>query len=243
MHGLVLLDSSGSVIRPAILWNDQRTADQCAAITATIGRDEILRRLGNPVLPGFTAPKIIWVRDEEPGAYARAAHVLLPKDYVRLRLTGTYASDVSDASGTALFNVAKRAWDSDTLGDLDIPEAWMPEVFESPVICAKVSREGASVTGLLEGTPVVAGAGDQAAQAVGSGIVEEGTISLTIGTSGVVFAVSENYRVEPDGRLHAFCHAVPGKWHLMGVMLSAAGSFECTRRRLATLTVLRITAR
>lgn len=226
MHGLVLLDSADSVIRPAILWNDQRTARQCAAITEKVGRDEVLRRLGNPVLPGFTAPKIMWVRDEEPDAYARAERVLLPKDYIRFRLTGTFASDVSDASGTALFNVANRSWDVDTLRDLDIPSSWMPEVFESPTVCAAISSSGASATGLLEGTPVVAGAGDQAAGAVGSGIVDEGTISVTIGTSGVVFAAAEKYRVEPEGRLHAFCHAVPGKWHLMGVMLSAAGSFE-----------------
>lgn len=226
MHGLVLLDETASVIRPAILWNDQRTADQCAAITELLGAEEVLHRLGNPVLPGFTAPKIIWVRDEEPEAFERATQVLLPKDYVRFRLTGTYASDVSDASGTALFNVANRVWDDDTLDELGIPRDWMPDVFESPARCAAVDEEGAAATGLLEGTPVVAGAGDQAAQAVGSGIVDEGSISVTLGTSGVVFAASDEYRVEPEGRLHAFCHAVPGKWHLMGVMLSAAGSFE-----------------
>lgn len=226
MHGLVLLDGAGQVIRRAILWNDQRTAAQCEAITDQVGRRELLRRLGNPVLPGFTAPKIAWVRDEEPEAFARARHVLLPKDFVRFKLTGEHACDVSDASGTALFNVSERSWDTDLLDELDIPRAWMPSVFESPEVSAVISSEGAVATGLVAGTPVVAGAGDQAAQAVGSGIVDEGTISVTLGTSGVVFAASDEYRVEPEGRLHAFCHAVPGKWHLMGVMLSAAGSFE-----------------
>jgi xylulokinase len=226
MHGLVLLDGAGQVIRRAILWNDQRTAAQCERITNQIGPDELLRRLGNPVLPGFTAPKIAWVRDEEPEAFARARHVLLPKDFVRFKLTGEHACDVSDASGTALFNVRERKWDTELLDELDIPRAWMPSVFESPEVSAVISSEGSVATGLAAGTPVIAGAGDQAAQAVGSGIVDEGTISVTLGTSGVVFAASDEYRVEPEGRLHAFCHAVPGKWHLMGVMLSAAGSFE-----------------
>jgi len=226
MHGLVLLDAKNEVIRPAILWNDQRTAAQCAKMTEKIGAKEVIRRLGNPILAGFTAPKIVWVRDEEPAAYARGAKVLLPKDYVRYMLTGTFAMDVSDASGTALFNVANRRWDSDTLSDLDISTEWMPDVFESPTVCAKISAAGAAATGLIEGTPVVAGAGDQAAGAVGAGIVREGVISVTLGTSGVVFAASDAYRVEPSGKLHAFCHAVPDGWHLMGVMLSAAGSFE-----------------
>ena len=226
MHALVLLDEGGEVIRPAILWNDQRTAAQCRKMTEKIGAKEVIERLGNPILAGFTAPKIVWVRDEEPKAYARAAKVLLPKDYVRYRLTGAFAMDVSDASGTALFNVARREWDTDTLSDLEIPSEWMPDVFESPVPCAKINSEGAAATGLIEGTPVVAGAGDQAAGAVGAGIVREGVISVTLGTSGVVFAASDAYRVEPSGKLHAFCHAVPNGWHLMGVMLSAAGSFE-----------------
>ncbi|HUF11342.1 MAG TPA: xylulokinase [Rhodothermales bacterium] len=226
MHGLVLLDGAGEVIRPAILWNDQRTAAQCRKMTETIGAKEVIERLGNPILAGFTAPKIVWVRDEEPKAYARAAKVLLPKDYVRYRLTGAFAMDVSDASGTALFNVGRREWDTDTLSDLEIPPEWMPDVFESPERCAEISAEGAAASSLIEGTPVVAGAGDQAAGAVGAGIVREGVISVTLGTSGVVFAASDAYRVEPSGKLHAFCHAVPNGWHLMGVMLSAAGSFE-----------------
>lgn len=226
MHGLVLLDGDGTVVRPAILWNDQRTAEQCEHITDVIGAAEVLQRLGNPILTGFTAPKILWVRSEEPEAYAKSQKALLPKDFVRYRLTGAFATDASDASGTALLNVAKRAWDAETLAALNIPREMLPDVFESQQICANVSTEGASATGLLAGTPVVAGAGDQAAQAIGSGIVNEGSIAVTLGTSGVVFAVSDAYRVEPEGRLHAFCHAVPGKWHLMGVMLSAAGSFE-----------------
>lgn len=226
MHGLVLLDRDGAVIRPAILWNDQRTAAQCRTMTERIGASTVIQRLGNPILPGFTAPKIVWVRDEEPGAYAKVTKALLPKDYVRYRMTGEFATDVSDASGTSLFNVARRDWDLDTLHDLDIPVEWMPAVYESPSKCAEVSAEGAEATGLIEGTPVVAGAGDQAAGAVGAGIVREGVISVTLGTSGVVFAASDAYRVEPTGKLHAFCHAVPGGWHLMGVMLSAAGSFE-----------------
>ena len=226
MHGMVLLDGDGEVIRPAILWNDQRTEKQCRDITEKIGAKEVLRRLGNPVLTGFTAPKVLWVCENEPEAFSRVASLLLPKAYVRYRLTGTRAEDVSDASGTSLFNVGHRAWDDDMLRDLDIPSSWLPEVFESAEVCATVSREGAAATGLLEGTPVVAGAGDNAAQAVGSGVVDEGTVSATLGTSGVVFATSDTYRLEPEGRLHAFCHAVPGKWHLMGVVLSAAGSFE-----------------
>ncbi len=226
MHGLVLLDKSGEVIRPAILWNDQRTAAQCRSMTERIGASTVIQRLGNPILPGFTAPKIVWVREEEPSAYAKVTKTLLPKDYVRYMLTGEFATDVSDASGTSLFNVARRDWDQDTLRDLEIPHEWMPSVHESPARCSEVSAAGAAATGLIEGTPVVAGAGDQAAGAVGTGIVREGVIAVTLGTSGVVFAASDAYRVEPTGKLHAFCHAVPNGWHLMGVMLSAAGSFE-----------------
>ena len=165
--------------------------------------------------------------------YARAAHVLLPKDYLRYRLTGVYATEVSDASGTALLNVAKRNWSDELLKAIDVPRAWLPDVFESPVVSAKISADAARETGLLEGTPVVGGGGDQAAQAVGTGIVKEGIVSATLGTSGVVFASSDSYRLEPNGLLHAFCHAVPGKWHLMGVMLSAAGSFRWFRDALA----------
>lgn len=229
MHGLVLLDAQGEVLRPAILWNDQRTAVECAAITERVGRERVLRITGNPVLPGFTAPKIEWVRRHEPEVFARVAHFLLPKDYVRLRLTGEYAIDVADASGTSLFDVGARGWSDEMLAALEIPREWVPRVTESAEISARVSAEGARATGLREGTPVVAGAGDQAAQGVGTGIIRPGRVSVTLGTSGVVFAALDAYRPEPQGRLHAFCHAVPGQWHLMGVMLSAAGSLRWLR--------------
>jgi xylulokinase len=187
---------------------------------------------GNPVLTGFTAPKILWVRENEPDAYRRIAHILLPKDYARYKLTGEFFSDVSDVSGTSLFDVGKRAWSNEMLRALDIPRAWLPEVTESPVVSARISAAAARVTGLRAGTPVVGGGGDQAAQAVGTGIVHKGIVSVTLGTSGVVFAQSDTYRVEAQGRLHAFCHAVPGKWHLMGVMLSAGGSLRWYRDAL-----------
>ncbi len=229
MHGLTLLDAHGDVLRPCILWNDQRTAAQCATITQRVGHEHVVQLTGNPVLTGFTAPKILWVRENEPDLYRRVAHILLPKDYARYRLTGEFLSDVSDSSGTSLFDVGRRQWSDEMLAALDIPRAWLPEVTESPVISGKLSADAARATGLAEGTPVVGGAGDQAAQAVGTGIVREGIVSVTLGTSGVVFAQSDTYRVEPQGRLHAFCHAVPGKWHLMGVMLSAGGSFRWYR--------------
>jgi len=233
MHGMILLDAHGAVIRPCILWNDQRTAAQCETITKLVGAEKILQLTGNPILTGFTAPKILWTREHEPENYRRLAHILLPKDYVRYKLTGEFFSDVTDASGTSLFNVGTRQWSSEMLAALQIPRAWLPEVTESPVASAKINFAAAQATGLLAGTPVIAGAGDQAAQAIGAGIVNEGLIAVTVGTSGVVFAASDSYRVEPQGRLHAFCHAVPGKWHLMGVMLSAGGSFRWYRNTLA----------
>jgi len=235
MHGLVLLDAKGEVLRPCIMWNDQRTAAQCAAITHKVGAQNVLRLTGNPVLPGFTAPKIAWVQAHEPDVYARAAKVLLPKDYARYRLTGGFFSEVSDASGTSLFDVGQRQWSDEMLAALGLPREWLPEVTESPEVSARVSAAAAEATGLLEGTPVVGGGGDQAAQAVGTGIIAEGVVSATLGTSGVVFAASDTYRVEPEGKLHAFCHAVPGMWHLMGVMLSAAGSFRWYRDALGDL--------
>jgi xylulokinase len=232
MHGLVLLDAHGEVLRPAILWNDQRTGPQCAAITARLGLPRLLELIGNPVLPGFTAPKILWVREHEPEVYGRVAHVLLPKDYVRYRLTGALASEVSDASGTALFDVGRRRWSAEMPAALDIPSAWLPEVTESAVVSARISAAAAEQTGLAAGTPVVGGAGDQAAQAIGSGATQEGVVMVTLGTSGVVFASSSTYRPEPQGRLHAFCHAAPDTWHLMGVMLSAGGSLRWYRDTL-----------
>jgi xylulokinase len=232
MHGMVLTDAHGAVLRPCIMWNDQRTAAECSEITHRVGATRVLELTGNPILPGFTAPKIAWVRKNEPEVYRDVAKILLPKDFVRFRLTGAFATDVADASGTSLFNVGKRVWSNEMLEALEIPTGWMAEVAESQVLSGKVDAHAASVTGLLEGTPVVAGAGDQAAQAVGTGIIREGVISVTLGTSGVVFVTSDTYRVEPDGRLHAFCHAVPGKWHLMGVMLSAGGSLRWFRDTL-----------
>ena len=232
MHGLVLLDREDRVLRPCILWNDQRTAKQCADITRKVGADRILQLTGNPVLPGFTAPKIAWVQENEPEVFAQAARFLLPKDYVRFLLSGEHFSDVSDASGTSLLDVGRRAWSEEMCQAIGLKKSFLPEVTESPVASAKVSAEAARATGLLEGTPIAAGGGDQAVQAVGCGIVREGIVSATLGTSGVVFAHSDAFRVEPNGRLHAFCHAVPHKWHLMGVMLSAAGSFEWYRNTL-----------
>ena len=232
MHGATLLDAHGEPLRPCILWNDQRTAKQCVDITERVGAERVLQLTGNPVLTGFTAPKILWVRENEPELYSQVAHILLPKDYARYKLTGEFFSDVSDSSGTSLFDVGNRAWSDEMLHALDIPRVWMPQVTESPVVSARINADAARATGLLEGTPVVGGAGDQAAGAIGMGIVRAGLVSVTLGTSGVVFAPSDAYRVEPRGRLHAFCHAVPGKWHLMGVMLSAAGSFRWYRDAL-----------
>jgi xylulokinase len=232
MHGLVMLDAGGNVLRPCIMWNDQRTAAQCAEITSTIGREKVLAITGNPVLPGFTAPKILWVRQNEPEVYAKCAKVLLPKDYIRYKLSGTYATEVSDASGMSLLDVPARKWSDEMLQGCGIPKTWMADVSESTEITSKVNAEAAALTGLIAGTPIAGGGGDQAAQAVGCGIVEEGLISATFGTSGVVFAHSRQYRGEPEGKLHAFCAAVPGEWHLMGVMLSAAGSLQWFRDAL-----------
>ena len=232
MHGLVLLDKAGQVLRPCIMWNDQRTAAQCYAMTEKVGADRLLRIAGNPALPGFTAPKILWVKEHEPQVYAKTAHVLLPKDYIRYRLTGELATEVSDAAGTILLDVGKRQWSEEILRDLDVPRDWMPAVHESPVITGKVSKAAATATGLREGTPIVGGGGDQAAGAVGSGIVKAGIVSVTVGTSGVVFAHTDNLMVEPQGRLHAFCHAVPGAWHVMGVTLAAGGSLRWFRDTL-----------
>ncbi len=232
MHGLVALDGDGAVLRPAILWNDQRTAEECAWITEQVGADRVLELTGNLVLTGFTAPKIIWMRRHEPERYARIRHVLLPKDYARYRLTGELASDVADASGTSLFDVRRRGWSPEMLSRLDIPPAWLPTVAESSARTGTVTKDAAATTGLRPGTPVVAGAGDQAAQAVGTGIVRPGLVSATIGTSGVVFAHTDKPEVDVRGRLHTFCHAVPGRWHVMGVMLSAGGSLRWLRDSL-----------
>src|SRR5918994_1751510 len=208
MHGLVTLDEADRPIRPAILWNDQRTGAECAEIEERVGFERLIELTGNRALTGFTAPKLLWLRRHEPDAYARIRHVLLPKDYVRFRLTGERAIDVADASGTLLFDVAAHRWSDDVLDALELPRAWLPEVHESTEI---------------------AGAGDQAAGALGVGIDRPGPLSVVLGTSGVVFAALDAYRPEPQARLHTFCHAVPGTWHAMGVMLSAAGALQWLR--------------
>jgi len=229
MHGAVFLDERNQVIRPSILWCDQRTAEECEWITATVGPEKIVELTSNPVLTGFTAGKIIWLKNNEPGNYARVRKVLLPKDYIRFLLTREYATEVSDASGTSLFNVRKRKWADEILDATGIPRDWMPKCYESPEVTGKISREAAAATGLAEGTPVVGGGGDNAAGAVGNGIVEPGIVSSSVGTSGVVFAFAEKPVVDPLLRVHTFCHAVPGKWHVMGVMLSAGGSLRWYR--------------
>lgn len=233
MHGLVLLDAARNVLRPAILWNDQRTGAECDEIHARVGRADLIRTVGNVALTGFTAPKILWVRNHEPAVYAKAKLVLLPKDYVRLRLTGEAAMDKADGSGTILFELQARTWSKPVLEKLEIPAEWLPATFEGPETTGTVTAEAAAATGLRKGTPVMAGGGDQAAGAVGAGAVRPGVVSLTLGTSGVVFATTDAPLVEPEGRLHAFCHAVPGRWHFMGVTLSAAGSLQWYRDTLA----------
>lgn len=233
MHGLVLLDEAGEVLRPSILWNDQRTQAQCDEIHRRVGRERFIQITGNVALTGFTAPKILWVKENEPDVYAKTAHVLLPKDYVRYKLTGKFGMDKADGAGTVLMNLEARDWSDEVLAALDIPRAWMPPLYEGPQITGTLTPEAAAATGLKAGTPVVAGGGDQAAQAVGVGAVKEGIVALTLGTSGVVFATANGAFIEPEGRLHAFCHSVPGKWHLMGVMLSAAGSLRWHRDTFA----------
>ncbi len=233
MHGLVLLDAAGGVLRPAILWNDQRTAAECDQIRALLGRERFIDITGNDALAGFTAPKILWVKNHEPELFARVRHILLPKDYVRFKLTGGYALDKADGAGTVLFDLRRRDWSPEVVAALGIDPAWLPPTFEGTAVTGQVTPEAAAATGLRPGTPVVAGGGDQAAAAVGTGAVVEGVVSLSLGTSGVVFAAVDRPIVEPEGRLHAFCHAVPGKWHLMGVMLSAAGSLRWYRDTLA----------
>jgi xylulokinase len=233
MHGLILLDEQGRTLRPAILWNDQRCASECDEIRDRIGRERLIRITGNDALTGFTAPKIVWVKNHEPEIFARARHVLLPKDFIRFKLTGSLAMDKADGSGTMLFDLKSRSWSSEVLDALGIPTEWMPPTFEGQQVTGEVSAKAADVTGLRAGTPVMAGGGDQAAQAVGVGAVRPGIVALTLGTSGVVFATTQSCLIEPEGRLHAFCHALPDRWHLMGVMLSAAGSLQWYRDVLA----------
>ncbi len=233
MHGLVLLDEAGNILRPAILWNDQRTQAQCDEIHQLVGRERFIQITGNVALTGFTAPKILWVRENETEVYRKARHILLPKDYIRYKLTDAYAMDKADSAGTVLFDLKSRNWSAEVLSRLGIDPAWMPPTYEGPEITGYITAAAAALTGLKAGTPVMAGGGDQAAQAVGVGAVEPGIVGLTVGTSGVIFATTPSALIEPEGRLHAFCHAVPGMWHFMGVMLSAAGSLQWYRDSLA----------
>jgi len=223
MHGLVALDGADRVLRPAILWNDQRTATECAEIEERVGLERLVSLTGNRALTGFTAPKLLWLRRHEPDVYARVAHVLLPKDYVRLRLGRERGTDVADASGTLLFDVEHRRWSEEMLKALELPSEWLPPALESPAISARTS----------DGIPIAAGAGDQAAGALGVGIDRPGALSVVLGTSGVVLAALPRFQAEPEARVHAFCHAVPGGWHAMGVMLSAAGSLRWFRDAFA----------
>src|SRR5271157_785130 len=229
MHGVVLLDKALAVLRPSLIWCDQRSQAQCDWITGKVGAEQLIQYVSNPALTGFSAPKILWVRDNEPKLYERAAHFLLPKDFVRLRLTGEFATDVSDASGTLLFDVTHRRWSGEMLSALEIDAQILPRAFESPEITGEISREVAVLTGLSARTPVVAGAGDQAASAVGNGIVLPGLTSATLGTSGVIFTYTAAPKLDPRGRIHTFCHAVPGKWHVMGVTQGAGLSLRWFR--------------
>lgn len=234
MHGLVMLDSDGRVLRPAMLWNDQRASAECDEIRELVGPSQLVQLTGNDAFAGFTAPKLLWVRKNEPEIYARTDRVLLPKDYIRFMLTGEYATDKSGAGGTLFLDLNARDWSTEILDALDIPIKWMPETFEGTEVAGVISETGAAETGLVAGCPVVGGGGDQAAGAVGMGAVSEEIWGLTVGTSGVVFAPTLAPVVEPQGRVHAFPHAVPGQWHLMGVMLSAAGSLSWYHDALAS---------
>jgi xylulokinase len=242
MHGAVLLDPRGQVLRPAILWNDARSGPQCAAITERVGLPNLVRWVANPALAGFTAPKILWVREHEPEQYSRLATVLLPKDYINYRLTGELATEVSDASGTLLFDVAHRRWSDEMLAALDLSPAILPPVHLSTSIIGGVTPEAARATGLAAGTPVVAGGADNACAAVGLGVIDDGQVATSIGTSGTVIAPSAEPRLDPQARLHTFCHAVPDTWYLMGVVLSAGGSLRWFRDTLAPEEVRRTAA-
>ncbi len=235
MHGATFLDAADQVIRPAILWNDQRTAAACDEITERVGAERLIALTGNPALTGFQAPKIVWLRNEEPANYARVARVLLPKDYIRLLLTGELATDASDAAGTLLLDLRARDYSDEVLGALEIPRGWLPRVYEGPEVTGRLRPEVAAELGLPAGLPVVAGGGDNAAAAVGTGVVRAGVLSSSIGTSGVLFAHSDGPALDPGGRLHGFCHAVPGAYHLMAVTLSAGGAFQWLRNTLRAI--------
>ncbi len=230
MHGLVLLDETGNVLRPAILWNDQRTQSQCDEIHQIIGKEKFIQITGNVALTGFTAPKILWVKENEPDVYAKAKHVLLPKDYIRYKLTGEYAMDKADGAGTVLFDLKSRDWSEEVLAALDIPHAWMPKTCEGPEFTGYVTGEAASLTGLKIGTPVAAGGGDQAAQAVGVGAVEPGIVGLTVGTSGVVFATTPSALIEPEGRSACVLSCGAGHVALHGRDAFRRGKFAVVSR-------------
>lgn len=229
MHGAVLLDEHDQVLRPSIIWCDQRSDVQCRQLTEQLGASRLIELTCNPALTGFTLPKVLWVKDHEPENFRRIQSLLLPKDYVRLRLTGDKATDVADASGTLLLDVAARRWSSEMLDAAGINATVLPRLFESQEITGSISKQAAELTGLPPGTPVVAGAGDQAAGAVGMGIVKPGSVSATIGTSGVVFAATNNPALDPKGRVHTFCHAIPNRWHVMGVTQGAGLSLRWFR--------------
>ena len=232
MHGAVLHDAGGGVLRPSIIWCDQRTGAECRWLDETVGRDRLLQLTSNPALTNFTLTKLLWVRSHEPDLWSRVRHVLLPKDYIRFCLSGEHAIDVADASGTLMLDVSRRVWSHDLLDAVGIDQRLLPSVFESPAICARVSREAAALTGVAAGTPIVAGAGDQAAGAIGMGITRPGAVSATVGTSGVVFAATDRPATDPRGRLHTFCHAVPERWHLMGVTQAAGLSLRWFRDQI-----------
>jgi xylulokinase len=233
MHSSVFLDADGNPLCRAMLWCDQRTAEECADIRSAVGGARLIELTANPALTGFTAPKILWLRKNMPDVYAKVRKVLLPKDYIRYRLTGEFATDVSDAGGTGLFNVAKRAWEPEVFEKLGIPAGWLAKVYESPEVTGVVSDAAAELTGIPAGTPVVAGAGDNAAAAVGTGVARDGRAFVTVGTSGVVFAHTSRMILDPAGRAHTFCSAVPGEWHVMGVTLAAGLSLQWFRRNFA----------
>ena len=232
MHGLVILDADNAVIRPSLIWCDQRSQAQVDWINQHVGKRKVLDCIANPVLTGFTLPKLLWVRDNEPAHYERVRKMLLPKDYIRFMLTGEFATDVSDASGTALFDVVNRRWSFELAEAVGVDKSILPTSYESSEITGRINAQAAALTGLAEGTPVVGGGGDQAASAVGNGIVESGIVSCTIGTSGVVFAHMDNVAYDPAGRVHTFCHAVKGKWHVMGVTQGAGLSLQWFRNQL-----------
>jgi xylulokinase len=229
MHGCVMLDENGEVLRPALIWCDQRTQPECDWLEAKVGRAKLIELVSNPALPNFTLTKLLWVKEHQPEIFARIKHVLCPKDFVRLRMTGEYAMDMQEASGTLLLDVTHRRWSKEVAEAAGIPMEWLPKLYEGPEVCGKISAEGAAATGVAAGTPVVAGAGDQGAGAVGMGVLKPGMVSATIGTSGVVFAATAEPTLDKLGRLHTFCHAAPGVWHVMGVTNGAGLSLRWLR--------------